>query len=734
MSRPTLRVSGAAWAFLLAALTLLLCTLLIASGQDGWLQATLLNPGNLRQLPRHFQVTHLWQDAMPPMVLAGIAAVSTLWLPRRRWSLSLVGGLLLLVSLRYLIWRSTTLNTAHPLSLLCSALLLAVELLLLPTLLLQLPASSRFDPEQSSREVNARLRQGADPGASAPLVDVWIPTYNEPERLVRRAILSCRNLRHPQLRITVLDDGHRPAMAELAADLGVAYLSRAGNAHRKAGNLNHALQHCNGEFIAVFDCDFMPFPSFLERCLPLFSDPRVALVQTPQHYFQADFHNRNLGLDVVMPSDLDSFFRYQQVLRDRDNAVICCGTSYVVRRRALDSIGGYVTSCLIEDHQTSTKLLTRGWRIRYLNEVLSMGEVPRTFADFLDQRLRWMQGNVQIYLRPQELPIWSTLRWPQLRHYLSLAISLITPFSRLLYLLLPLLSLMLGFSLIAAPPIEYLAYGMPFVLLLHVLPSWMSGYHQFQFWNEVYETLFCLPGLQRLLQVLANPFGIHGGIVTSKDASASGQRANLALSWPLALLLALLLLTLAVRFVVPLWGEGLVAATPLPRGTGLMLGWNVYNGLVLAVALLACIDQPMRRASDRFPIERVGCLRLGGQEHWGRTRDLSEQGAAFQLETANACLGAEAGSLELKEPPLILPVTVCRLNQAQGSSSSSAEQNSWVSMRFGPLSNQTNAQLLGLLYSGERWFHRPRRLSTSEALLQALGSLWRAAPIRQTFS
>ena len=184
------------------------------------------------------------------------------------------------------------------------------------------------------------------------------------------------------------------------------------------------------------------------------------------------------------------------------------------RSSALESIGGYVTSCLIEDHQTSTKLLTRGWSVRYLNEVLSMGEVPRTFADFLDQRLRWMQGNIQIFFRPRELPIWTTLRWGQLAFYINLAISLLTPILRLLYMLLPLLSLMLGFSLIAAPPIEYVAYGLPFILLLHVLPSWLSDDHQFQFWNEVYETLFCLPGLQRLLQVLRHPFRIFGGIFT----------------------------------------------------------------------------------------------------------------------------------------------------------------------------------------------------------------------------
>jgi cellulose synthase (UDP-forming) len=285
-------------------------------------------------------------------------------------------------------------------------------------------------------------------------VDVWIPTYNEPERLVRRAILTCRNLRYPHRTITVLDDGHRPEVAALAAELGVNYLSREGNAHRKAGNLNHALAHTSAEFIAVFDCDFMPFAGFLERTLGFFADPKMALVQTPQHYFQAEFHSRNLGLEVVMPSDLDYFFRYLQVIRDCSNAVICCGTSYVVRRSALEAIGGYVTSCLIEDHQTSTKLLTRGWTVRYLNEVLSMGEVPRTFADFLDQRLRWMQGNVQIFFRPRELPIWTRLNGEQISFYVNLAVSLLTPLWRLIYLVLPLLSLVFGFTLIAAPPID----------------------------------------------------------------------------------------------------------------------------------------------------------------------------------------------------------------------------------------------------------------------------------------
>ncbi len=718
MSTDNRRVHPGAWAFLVVAAALLLGALVLATSDTGWLDAQQLNPLTLRALPRQFQVADLWRDALAPVVLAGVAAAATLWLPRRRWSYGLVEVVLVLVALRYFLWRATTLNTAHPLSLVCSGLLFGTELLYLLTTGLQLLPALRFDPGLGSRQAD-RLEPWVR--EQQPSVDVWIPTYNEPERLVRRAILTCRNLRYPHRTITVLDDGHRPEIAALAAELGVHYLSRPDNAHRKAGNLNHALAHTSAEFIAVFDCDFMPFTGFLERTLGFFADPKVALVQTPQHYFQAEFHNRNLGLDVVMPSDLDYFFRYLQVIRDRSNAVICCGTSYVVRRAALEQIGGYVTSCLIEDHQTSTKLLTRGWTVRYLNEVLSMGEVPRTFADFLDQRLRWMQGNIQIFFRPRELPIWSTLNRQQLSFYLNLALSLLTPLWRLSYLVLPLLSLVLGFTLIAAPPIEYLAYGVPFVLLLHTLPSWLSNNHQFQFWNEVYETLFCVPGLRRMVQVLRHPFRIYGGIVTNKDATTARQSWNLGLSWPLITMLSVLILTVAVRYVLPLVASGLSNWRPIYEGEALMLAWNLSNALVLAVALLACIDQPIRRTTDRFPIRRIGRLTRHGHTVWGTTADLSEQGAAFLLQQDHPEITPGPAQLELVEPPLQLKAQVERASGTQ------------LALRFDAGDTGSEDTLLGLIYSGEHWFHRPKRLSTSDALLHALGTLWRPDPILRRF-
>ncbi|MFM7675609.1 MAG: glycosyltransferase family 2 protein [Synechococcus sp.] len=438
-------------------------------------------------------------------------------------------------------------------------------------------------------------------------------------------------------------------------------------------------------------------------------------------------------MDLVMPGDLDYFFRYLQVIRDRFNAVICCGTSYVARRSAIEAIGGYVTSCLIEDHQTSTKLLTRGWRIVYLDEILSLGEVPRRFADYLDQRLRWLQGNIQIFLRAQELPIWDRLDGWQLSFYINLLISLFTPFYRLVYLLLPLLSLVLGFTLIAAPPVEYVAYGLPFLLLLYTLPSWLTNYHHFQFWNEVYESLFAFPAVGRILAILRHPFRIHGGIVTSKDIVEGEPAFNLRLAWPFLMLLAVLALGL-LRYVLP--GLGFGPDSFSFEGESLMLGWNLYNGAIALVALLACLDRPNQRLWDRFPLRRIVRLEFGDRCWWGMTRNLSEGGVSVELQEENDHSWdddgttsppglnphpGEEGSLDLVEAGLSLPVRMVLMEPIEGVCR--------VGLQFTALGQQEEASLLERLYTRASWIHRPRRIGTVDAFLALLESLWRANPI-----
>lgn len=702
------RIGAGAWTFLVVAGVLLVFSLLLAGMPPDWLSSITLNPEQLRVLPEPLQANDFWADSLAPVLLAGAVAIASRWLPRRRWSYTLVELLLLVICLRYIAWRCTTLNTAHPFTVACSVLQLLMELLGLAILVFQMLPPVGFDPSHRSREATA-----LEPWAQShqPSVEIWIPTYNEPTRIVRRAILTCRNLNYNNISIKVLDDGHRPAIAELAGQLGVGYLSRDGNAHRKAGNLNHALQHCQAELIAVFDCDFTPSPQFLRRTVGFFSDPKVAIVQTPQHYFQADFHSSNLGLEQVMPGDLDYFYHFLQVRRDQANAVVCCGTSYLVRRAALSSIGGYFTRCLVEDYQTSTKLITEGWRVKYLNEVLSMGEVPRTFADFLDQRLRWMQGNIQIFFCGEELPIFRKLSWSQLRWYL-LPADLLAPLWRITYLIMPLLGLILGFSVIAAPIPEFISYGGPFMVALYTLPNWLSGHYHHQFWMEVYETLFCFPALRRMGKVLRHPFQLYGGIVTNKDIRADHQNFNLRLSWPLLLLLAITATTVVIRYLLPLVGMGSIDGGGF-EGESIVLTWSLYNAIVLMVATLACIDRPVSPGADSFPIERIGCLRWQGKEQWGTTKQLSEEGASFQLQEGTHLEAGVEGELQLMEPNLYLPVRI-----APG-------QKGHLSLHFRDLTPETEALLLRLLYSANHPFHAPRLLSSSDALLRWLGTLWR---------
>ncbi|MEB3275890.1 MAG: UDP-glucose-beta-D-glucan glucosyltransferase, partial [Cyanobacteriota bacterium] len=148
------RVSPGAWAFLLLSAGLLLSAVVLSSSGSGWLDGQVLNPLSLRTLPRQFQVADLWRDALPPVVAAGVAAVCSLWLPRRPWSYALMEGVLLVVALRYFAWRATTLNTAHPLSLVCSVLLFAAELTYLITAGLQLLPALQYDPSLRSRQAD----------------------------------------------------------------------------------------------------------------------------------------------------------------------------------------------------------------------------------------------------------------------------------------------------------------------------------------------------------------------------------------------------------------------------------------------------------------------------------------------------------------------------------------------------------------------------------------------------
>ena len=194
-----------------------------------------------------------------------------------------------------------------------------------------------------------------------------------------------------------LIDQRRPQMRTLAQELGCHYRDRPDNRDAKAGNMNAALPSSRGELIAVFDADFIPTQDFLERTVGFFSDSKVGLVQTPQNFYSVDAVSRNLGLPGIITEEQQVFFRAAQPGRDTFGATLCHGTSFVVRRKAVEEIGGFPGETLSEDWATSIKLQSRGHKCYYLNELLSAGAAAEFTSEFVGQRLRWARGTLQSF-------------------------------------------------------------------------------------------------------------------------------------------------------------------------------------------------------------------------------------------------------------------------------------------------------------------------------------------------
>jgi cellulose synthase (UDP-forming) len=227
--------------------------------------------------------------------------------------------------------------------------------------------------------------------------DLFITTWNEPVEMLRNTLLAAKSVKHAGT-VWLLDDGAREEMKVLAAELGVAYLARNERTHAKAGNLNNALCHSTSDHVAIFDCDHAPSPDFLERTLGYFSDPRIAFVQTPQDFYNVDsFQHRGKRARQEVWHEQTLFYRVIQPGKDRWDAAFFCGSCAVVRRAALDAIGGFATGTITEDLHTSLKLHKNGWSSAYHAEALAFGLSPSDFDQYQTQRLRWAKGAMQVW-------------------------------------------------------------------------------------------------------------------------------------------------------------------------------------------------------------------------------------------------------------------------------------------------------------------------------------------------
>lgn len=361
------------------------------------------------------------------------------------------GVLFLCAAIPYFLWRLTVFNPEAPVF---SIVFYTAEIfcLVLSCMVFFL-----------SWQVRERHAAAAPDGLDA---DVFVPTYNESVPMVRRTVQAAINIAYPH-ETWLLDDGNRPEMRALATELGCHYLARENNVGAKPGNLNNALKHSAADYIAVIDCDHIAQRNYLHTLLGYFTDPDVAFVQAPQDYYNVTaFQYRNDEDRGLLWHDQSAFFQIGQAGRDYWGATTCCGTSTVVRRSAVDAIGGFPEETVTEDMHLAIKVQKLGYKSVYYPLPLAYGVAPTDMGEYQKQRLRWGQGNVQS-CREEGLPFCRNLTLAQRICYSYLGFLYLEGWVRLVFYLTPPIVLFTGIAPIG-PTANFFWFFIPYFLTTYL--------------------------------------------------------------------------------------------------------------------------------------------------------------------------------------------------------------------------------------------------------------------------
>jgi len=594
-------------------------------------------------------------------VIVGWAIALTLFIylitkvyPRpQTWSRFVVVAVLILLILRYVCWRSfSSLNLIDPLNGIFSLALYFLEMLTIFSGVLQL----FILVESRDRRPEAdELARAVETGEFCPSVDILIPTYNEPAFILRRTIIGCQALDYAKKTIYLLDDQQRSEIKQLAETLGCEYLARPDHKYAKAGNLNYAIARSSGDLVVCFDADFIPTRNFLTRTLGFFQDQKVALVQTPQSYYSPDPVARNLGLENILVPEQEVFYRQIQPVRDGTDSVVCAGTSFVMRRSALQAAGGeFVTSSLSEDYFTAVRLSGKGYRLIYLDEKLSAGAAPDDMNSQASQRLRWARGTLQAFFIEENPLTMPGLRPLQRIAHLTGIFHWFTSLSRVGFLLVPLAYSFFGIIAVKASIAEILYFFLPQYLVHITVFGWLSDRSRSAFVSDIYDVVLCFPLAFTVVQAMLYPFS-KGFKVTPKG----GQRDRLNYNWLLASPLIILFIPTAFSLWLNLSNYLLnTRINLLPEGNeqfkGIELGWiwSTYNLFLLSIALLVMLDLPKPDLYEWFKLRRSLRIsyELNGEEQvfWGTTSNISEGGAIATLTQAGFPEISSTSAIEVK--------------------------------------------------------------------------------------
>jgi cellulose synthase (UDP-forming) len=421
-------------------------------------------------------------------------------------------------------------------------------------------------------------------------VDVFVPTYNESAMLLRDTLVCALAIRYPH-RTWVLDDGDRPEIRELADELGCEYLSRHERSHAKAGNLNAALARTTGEFVVVLDADHVPSPDIVDELIGFFADPKVAIVQAAQDFYNLDsFQHRTNWKARHAWQQQELFFGVIQPGKDALNAAYYCGSPAMLRRAALEEVGGFATETITEDIHTGLRLQRRGWEVAYINRTLARGLAPQTFIGFVTQWSRWGRGAMQV-LRAENPVFRKGLHFGQRLCYFASLYFYWMSYQKLIYVVTPIFCLLTGIFPLVAVPKTYLLLFTPYLVLNVAASSVLQrGFRSF-LTSEQFNVLK-MPVLM----------GAMRGLFRTKSEFAVTPKSRAgAAHWTDVRLLLVVELAMLSSVGVGIWRLSHASAGYEFWAVIVNLAWAIFYFFLIGPLLVKALRQEELRVAYRFP-------------------------------------------------------------------------------------------------------------------------------------
>ena len=521
-------------------------------------------------------------------------------------------------------------------------------------------------------------------GDYQPSVDVFITAFSEPLEMIRRTTVGCQALDYSKKRVYILDDGNRADIKTLSEELGCDYITRPHNAYAKAGNVNHALMKTDSELIALFDADCIPVKNFLSRTVGFFQEKDVGLVSSAQTFYNGDMYKHN----IMSLLEQSNFFRHTQSGRDRFNALLCFGTCFVIKRQAIEKVGGIPVETLSEDWATSIKIQAAGYKTYMLNEALGAGAVAESMGEFIQQRVRWAQGTLQsLFCSTNPFRIKGLSFLQRVIHSYGIMHYLINPFL-ILIIILPLFYFFFGFSPFYPSRGGFWIFFVPFFCFNALGISWICREITSKLSALIAETFMSVPLSIATLKTLIKPFGWRFR-VTRKGIYRSTAVMNWILGVPLLFFLILSIVGVVYGYHTRFWraSEELFFFLFIITAMRMVFLW---------VGLYASHDFPQQRKAMRFS-HCLDCSFAGDIMIKGETADISESGILMKSSTNIERLNKnKRGILSLNEIGIYgVPARLVRI-----------QQGSDIAIIFEEMPLATYRRLIEFLYCRpEQWEH-----------------------------